>query len=210
MSAGLRLMVYDRTCLVGNGVPGLTLTWRVGGSLYRRLGRLDACVGAASWDEALQWLAQYGRPEPIAEIQYWGHGKWGAAMLDRNDDLGASSLSPGHLHYESLRAIRDRLVPGGAALWWFRTCSTFGNQRGHEFAKAWSTFFGCRVAGHTYVIGPFQSGLHTLAPGEMPSWPVTEGVPPSVGGASPTRALWSGRKAPNTITFLHGRIPDGY
>ena len=26
----------------------------------------------------------------------------------------------------------------------------------------------------------------------------------------PLRAAWSRRREPNTITFLHGRIPDGY
>jgi hypothetical protein len=181
----------------------------VGGWLYGRLGRLDAWFGAATWDEALQWLAWHGQPEPIAEIQYWGHGKWGAAMIDRKE-LDASAVLPGHPQYPALRAIRDRLVPGGNALWWFRTCSTFGGPKGHAFAKAWSDFFGSRVAGHTFIIGPFQSGLHTLEPGKSPSWPVEEGVPPNVGGAAATRALWSGRKAPNTITFLHGRIPDGY
>ena len=36
---------------------------------------------------------------------------------------------------------------------------------GHDFARAWTDFFGSRAAGHTFIIGYWQSGLHTLAPG---------------------------------------------
>jgi hypothetical protein len=203
---GLRLMIYDRTCMTGNGVPGLTLSWRVGGWLYGRLGRLDSWSGAATWEEALNWLATVGRPDPIAEIQYWGHGQWGEVLLD-HQSLDATAVAPPNPHCEALGAIRDRLIPGGDALWWFRTCSTFGTVRGHAFARAWSRFFGCRVAGHTFVIGPFQSGLHTLRPGAKPGWPVDEGVPAPVNGVPATRALWSARSAPNTISCLQGRIP---
>ncbi|MET0405724.1 MAG: hypothetical protein ABW123_25110, partial [Cystobacter sp.] len=86
---------------------------------------------------------------------------------------------------------------------------TFGTARGHAFARAWTRFFGCRAAGHTYVIGPWQSGLHSLGPGEEPTWSVAEGLPPD-GGDTARTARMSGRREPNTITCLHGEIPPGF
>jgi hypothetical protein len=59
------------------------------------------------------------------------------------------------------------------------------------------------------VIGPYQSGLHTIEPGETPGWPVEEGLIEGTADA-PRRARWSTRGEPNTITCFHGRIPAGY
>jgi hypothetical protein len=70
-------------------------------------------------------------------------------------------------------------------------------------------FFGCRVAGHTYTIGYWQSGLHSLVPGALPDWPLDEGL---AAGAPrmPTRSLASSPDAPHTISCLVGEIPDGW
>jgi hypothetical protein len=105
--------------------------------------------------------------------------------------------------------VRDRMLPADQGLWWFRTCETFGARAGHRFAGAFSDFLGCRAAGHTYIIGHWQSGLHSLGPGEEPGWPDDEAL---VDGTpdDPERASWSTRSAPNTITFLHGQVPAGY
>jgi len=205
---GSRLMVYDRTCGGRWGLPGLTASWRAGSVLYRGLGRLDDWRGVASWPEALDWLLARSQDEPIAEIQYWGHGTWGCVLIDRKP-LDVRALVPGHPWHERLAALRDRLVPGGDALWWFRTCETFGTARGHAFARAWTRFFGCRAAGHTYTIGPWQSGLHSLRPGEVPSWSVEEGIQPGSDPARPT-SLGSGPREPHTISCLGGRVPSGY
>ncbi len=207
-TAGLRLMVYDRTCGGPWGLPGLTFSWRVGGVLYRALGRIDDWKGVASWPEALDWLLARSREERIAEIQYWGHGNWGCVLINRVA-LDVRAIEPGHPLQSRLAALRERLVPGGDALWWFRTCETFGTERGHTFARAWTRFFDCRAAGHTYVIGPWQSGLHSLGPGEEPHWSREEGLPP-VARKGPRRALWSWPHVPNTITCLHGRVPPGF
>jgi hypothetical protein len=123
--------------------------------------------------------------------------------------LDRSALEEGHPLHRSLCAIRQRLVPGGEALWWFRTCEAFGAQAGHDFARAWTEFFGCRAAGHTYIIAFFQSGLHSLAPGQEPGWPEEEGLLRGTPD-EPLEARWSSPGAPNTITCLHGRIPDRF
>ncbi len=202
----LRLMIYDDTCRGAPGLPGLTHSWWAGARLYRALGRLDAWKGVRTWQEGLEWLAAFSPEHSIAEIQFWGHGKWGGAFVDRRP-LDASALSPGHALHPLLRAVRDRLAPN--ALWWFRTCETFGAAAGHRFARAWTDFFGCRAAGHTFIIGPWQSGLHSLSPGEAPGWSVTEGLKEGTPDA-PGRARWSHPFAPNTITCFHGALPDGF
>ncbi len=201
-------MVYDRTCRGRAILPGLSHAWASGGALYRGLGRLDAYRGVGSWDEALAWLAAYSPGRRIAEIQYWGHGKWGAARVG-DQALDRAALRPTHTLRQGLDRVAARLRPGAGGLFWFRTCETFGGEPGHEFAEAFTNVMGCRTAGHTYIIGHFQSGLHSLLPGDRPTWRTDEAI---IAGTprDPLRAAWSRRREPNTITFLHGRIPDGY
>ena len=191
----MRVIVYDRTCVTKRG--WLTPAWAAGSRLYRALGRIDATLGVASWDEALAWID--AQTEAIDELQYWGHGKWGCALVD-NELLDASGLP-------RLAGLRERLAPG--ALVWFRTCETFGARRGHDFAQRLADYLGARVAGHTYVIGFHQSGLHGLAPGMRPDWPVDEGLAKG-SPDEPERARWSTPFRPRTITCLHGRVPESW
>lgn len=204
----LRLMVYDRTCRGRPLLPGLSHAWATGGLLYRALGRIDACRGVSSWDEALTWLGEVARDRPIAEIQYWGHGRWGSPRVAQQV-LDRDALAPTAPLRAGLDRVAARMLPGDRGLFWFRNCEVFGAERGHAFAEAFAETIGCRTAGHTYIIGHWQSGLHTLLPGARPNWPtdeaLLEGTP-----AEPRRAAWSRAGAPNTITFLHGRIPAGY
>ena len=200
----LRLMLYDDTCRGRRFLPGLTHSWIVGGFLYRLLGRIDRVFGARSWAEGLQWLASVEEHRPVAEIQFWGHGKWGRAKI-ADDVLDVGALRSEHPYYSTLAAIGDRLV-GPQALWWFRTCETFGCEVGHEFARQWTQFFDCRAAGHTYIIGPWQSGLHVLGPGEEPDWSLQEGLAQGT-PKDPKKALWSRPGELNTITCLHNGHP---
>ncbi|MCB9748440.1 MAG: hypothetical protein H6713_00395 [Myxococcales bacterium] len=202
-------MVYDRTCRGRALLPGLTHAWWSGGVLYRTMRRFDAWYGARTWEEALTWLGRVGERAPLAEIQFWGHGKWGLARVDR-EALDLSALTRDHRHHAALRKIREGMVTGGRGLWWFRTCETLGAVPGQTFAQAWSEFFDARVAGHTYIIGPWQSGLHSLAPGEAPTWSADEGLAPGEDPAAPRQALWSRRRHPNTIHCLNNVIPSGY
>lgn len=204
MPDGLRLMVYDRTCR-GAGWPriGLSHAWRAGASLYSGLGRLDRWRGVSSWQEALAWLVSVDEPRPVGEVQFWGHGKWGLARVG-DEPLDRSCLDAGHLLGSRLAALRRRLVPG--ALWWFRTCETLGAAAGQDFARALSDVLGATVAGHTFVIGFYQSGLHRLRPGETPGWSPAEGLRRGT-PVAPEEALSSSPLAPNTITCLRGSIP---
>jgi hypothetical protein len=197
----LRLMLFDRTCRGGRFTPGLSHAWAVGGKLYHRLGRIDAWYGAASWAEGLDWLLEASRGHQIAEIQFWGHGEWGGLWIEE-DLLTITALEPSHVHHQRLAAIKERLLPDGKSLWWFRSCDVFGTRTGHDFARAWTRFFNARAAGHTYTINILQSGLHVLEPGAEPTWSVSEGVVPGLDHASPSKI-----RAPRTITCLHNTIP---
>jgi len=197
-------MIYDRTC---TGRPvGLTHSWIVGGLLYGGLGRLDAWSGASTWMEALDWLGRFQPDRTIGEIQYWGHGNWGHARIDK-EKLDVDALAEGHPLRPSLERIRERMAP--EAGWWFRTCDTFGSTRGQTFARRWTDFFGRPAAGFTHVIGPWQSGLHRLRPGHEPHWSPSEGLSAGTPDA-PGKSTWSRPWLPNTISCMSGTVPRGW
>jgi hypothetical protein len=198
----LRILVFDATQLAKKP-PGLGLSWRAGSVLYRALGRIDASFPARDWTNAFDWLARVAPDRPIGEVQYWGHGKWGRALIDR-DVLDRRALNPTHHLHAGLQALRARLT--NDALIWFRTCETLGANAGHDFTSALADFTGARVAGHTYEIAFFQSGLHVLAPGMRPHWSADEGIARGTAHA-PERSRSSHPDEPNTITCFTGAIP---
>lgn len=199
---GLRLLVYDATCK-GTWAPGLSAAWSAGATLYRGLGRVDAARGVASWGEALDFLTSHAPARPLDEVQFWGHGRFGCVFVGK-ERLGEAELGSS-AHGRALDALADRLGRSRRdPLVWLRTCEAFGGPSGHAFARALSRRLGCRVAGHTHVIGVVQSGLVTLAPGEEPAWPASMGLGP-LGEGGP--GLASSPAEPNTVHFLTGRLP---
>ncbi|MEZ4438017.1 MAG: hypothetical protein R3B72_02955 [Polyangiaceae bacterium] len=203
----LDVMVFDATCTARRPSVGLSDAWWAGGRLYDALGRIEHHHGARSWGDALAWLAEVEPSRPLGRIQYWGHGRWGRALLG-GEGLGIEALAPQHPHHRALARIRERLDPEAGALW-FRTCELFGARAGQDFARRWADFFARPVAGHTYIIGFWQSGLHRLAPGEIPTWSPDEGL--LRGDADdPKEARWSRPWLPNTISCLRGSIPAGW
>jgi hypothetical protein len=201
----LRLVIYDATQR-SRPPRALGLSWQYGTRLYRALGRIDGAFGACSFTEAFAWLLSHESSRAIGELQFWGHGKWGGVFIDR-EPLDRSLLLSGHRHHSAFNAFRERLSPD--ALIWFRTCETLGARSGRDFAAALGDATGARVAGHTFVIGFYQSGLHCLRPGESPRWSDTEGLARG-SAARPEAALSSSPTAPNTITCLAGTIPAGF
>jgi hypothetical protein len=198
----LRLVVFDATQL-SRPPRALGASWHAGAFLYRSMGHVDATYGARSVTDALDWAIRTAKHRPIAELQYWGHGKWGRILVDR-EPLDRSALLSNHALRPKLEAFRERLSPN--ALLWFRTCETLGARAGQDFAAALGDFTGASIAGHTYVIGYFQSGLHRLAPGMSPTWSKEEGL--ADGSADePRSALGSGPLEPNTVTCFTHRIP---
>lgn len=202
MSRPLKLVVFDAT-QIHRAPRALGYSWRAGVRLYRALGWIDRAYAATSFAGALEWLAKVESARRVCELQFWGHGKWGRALIDR-ESLDRSALAEGHALRPGIEALRARLTDD--ALIWFRTCETLGAHAGHDFASALSDFTGARIAGHTYVIGYYQSGLHALSPGMRPAWEPSEGL--ALGSAEePRAALRSSPSAPNTITCLTSAIP---
>ena len=199
---GIRVLIWDDT----EGRP-VGWTWDVGAPIYKLIGRFDLIINGRSWETALDILVTelVERGTWLRDLRFWGHGNWGRAYL-RGGALTSRSLTPeGRLfpHLESLaRFVRPE------SLIWFRTCSSFGNVMGRAFAKALAAFFQCTVAGHTYNIGFWHSGLHTLRPLEDPSWSEAEGTVMDEKGTRQT--TWSAWGRPNTVTFVRGSIPKGW
>src|SRR5262249_25761420 len=160
-------------------------SWQYGSHLYRGLGRVDATFGATSFADAFRWLATHEPSRPISELQFWGHGKWGRIFVE-GESLDRGVGRGGHAPHAGVRGAPERLSDD--ALLWFRTCEAFGASAGHDFAAALADATGARVAGHTFIIGFLQSGLHLLCPGERPSWSRTEGLAAGTADA-PERAL---------------------
>ncbi|MEM6368297.1 MAG: hypothetical protein AAGD10_04520 [Myxococcota bacterium] len=192
----LSVVIFDQTCREIGGVLGLSSVWSTGAALFRTNGRFDAVHGVASWHQAFAWLAAL--PEPLAEVQFWGHGTWGAARVG-TERFDASSLEPGHVHHPDLSRLKQRFIPGG--LFWFRTCQTLGRAEGKAFAQRLSRFLDVRVAGHTGVIAWAHSGLHCVGPDAPAAWEDDEGVRPD------GRPRWSQLHHPRTIPFWRQRLP---
>ena len=161
--------------------------WAAGARLYRALAWIDAFHGAHTWDDAIAWAARH----ELDELQYWGHGKWGTVLC------GGEQIDAATTH---------RFAPLRVRLLWLRTCESFGARAGHAFAAKLADQLGARVAGHTFIIGFRQSGLHALAPGATPTWPVDEGLAAGTPEA-PERARWSSWRAPRTVHALEPRLP---
>jgi hypothetical protein len=217
-TSGLRLMVFDTTDVKRSfklpGVDadvspievdiGLSHSWFAGGALYRSMRRLDQYKGFDSWAATFEWLNTVGEGYKIAQIQYWGHGSPGRVLMNRK------ALNQGSFfgeHAAALRKLASRLTP--ESLVWFRTCSTFAGDPGRRFAQVWSQALGCQVAAHTHLVGFWQSGLHSIAPGDLPHWPAAEGIEAGT-AAEPTKLKWSAPWIPNTITCLGGSVPKGW
>lgn len=217
----MRLMIYDETDVTSNlrrlkasgswplgvslldfNVPvGLSHSWFVGGQVYRALRRVDVCKGFRAWHLALEWLAGHDK---VTEIQYWGHGSPGCVWMDGTALRADAFAGP---YAEILKKVAARLAPG--ALVWFRTCATFGADAGQLFARKWAQGLGCRVAGHTHNIGPWQSGLHSLRPGQVPDWMPGEGI--AKGDATrPVKMKGSSCFLPHTLNCLRGEVPSDW
>ncbi len=203
----MRVVLYDDTCRqefsLGPLRLGLTHSWIWGASLFKSLGRVDRYAGVKTWAEAFDFLKECGQNSTISSLEYWGHGKWGEVRVGC-ERLRISSFEESHPHYNGLLALQ-RCLSAESTLW-FRTCETFGGDLGHAFAQRAADFFNCRVAGHTHIIGPVQSGFCMLEPGQEPYWHREQGICEGT-AKSPQKALWSTFREPMTLTCL-GKLPQ--
>lgn len=224
MFGRLRLVVWDATDVRKPGAPvvpritrredgtaqgsgGLALFWAAGTWMHRYGMHADASLGAKNWSEALRWATQFARSRnaKIAELQAWGHGGFGfmgmgGSRLDRDVLSQSSPLAA------DLDAFRSVLTDD--ALVWLRCCSAFGAKPGRAFAPALADRLRARVAGHTFIIGVWQSGTHSLTPGGEVGWSVDEGVERAPDGRIFPRE--SSMRAPRTVSCMRLGLPPGW
>ncbi len=202
----LRVVIYDATDVVSASRPGLSPVWALGAKLYHRLGRSTHTVAATGLDQVLSWFSALPPHARVADVQWWSHGKWGNAQLG-GQHLDERALLRGSPYAAGIDALVRRMAP--SSLFWLRTCESFGASAGQRFARALADRMDCRVAGHTYVIGLWQSGLHSLSPGQHAHWSAEEGL---VDGTAqqPKRARMSMPLSPHTIHCLKSSIPEGW
>lgn len=203
----LRVMLYDSTTLKDGIHPedALAMSWRLGATLYRLRDDIDYHFGVTDWNEAFDWLIDLAQKNTIGEIQFWCHGSPGRVWLGKNQ-FNTSLLQDATIR-QKLLTLRSSFSSN--TLIWFRTCGTFAGESGQKFAKELANFLGCVVAGHTHIIGPFQSGLHTLKYGQEPNWSTEEGLIKDTSGHV-TGVVKSSPWKKHTITCLRGSIPKGW
>lgn len=187
----MRVTIYDKNPGPGFGQWFLKTSWLVGCWLQKIFRQVDAYYGAESWDAAVSWLE--AQPEKFTSIQYWGHGSPGTVWL-------ADKSIP----YGALLTIKNKLT--SSTIIWFRCCSVFQGKRGFEFAKTLADSMNCTIAAHTYVVGLWQSGLHTHQPCTNISWTLEEGTTLKNKWWPEYLRPW----LPNTIFCLATRIPSGW
>lgn len=194
----LDIMLYDASDWAGEQ---LRFSWITGGAFYKMFRGVEHHSGFHSWEEALRWVLEVEPEKKINSLQFWGHGSPGRVWIN-GDFLSARSLLASSTHRELLLKLKNRLT--NESLVWFRCCNLFAGREGQLFANTFSKFMDCTIASHTYIIGPWQSGLHTIKPDQQPYWPVDEGF------GSDNEKLWSMPWSPNTIFCLTGKIPEGW
>lgn len=198
----LDIMFYDSSDWAGEQ---LRMSWVTGGLFYRLFRGVEQTRGFDNWLEALKWLAEVEPDKKINSIQFWGHGSPGRVWIN-GEFLSIRSLIASSKHRYLLLNLKERLTPESVI--WFRSCNVFSAKEGHIFATAFSQFMGCKIAAHTFIVGPWQSGLHTINPGEQPNWSREEGLKKKADGT--VEKLWSMPWSPKTIFCLTGKIPKGW
>ena len=97
--AGLRLMIYDRSCRGFPVLPGLSHAWWAGAQLYRSLGRLHAYRGVDTWEQALEWLVGPHAIRPVLATKCYGchastlRSPMGGLVLDTKAGLAKGGVT---------------------------------------------------------------------------------------------------------------------
>lgn len=198
----LDIMIYDSSDWAGKQ---LRLSWITGGKFYKMFRGIEHHQGFDNWPEALKWICTIEPDKKINSVQFWGHGTPGRVWMN-GDYLSARSILKKSEHHESLLMLKDRMDED--SVFWFRSCNVFAGQEGHLFGMTISKMLECRIAAHTYIVGPWQGGLHTIGPDEKPFWSIEEGLKKKKDGTY--KPLWSMPWTKNTLFCLTGKIPKGW
>ena len=160
-SWGARVLLVDATAY-----DPLRLTWRVG-HLIISPQRFTHRLYVHSWDEAMDRLCDIAQREKLSELQFWGHGSSGRALIG-TDALDTTYLqtSACFQRWVSLQPFHSIPTP----LIWFRTCDTMKGEAGRLFSAKLAHLLRCRVAGYTQYIHVIQRGLVVMWRDRPPQW----------------------------------------
>lgn len=198
----LDVMIYDASDWAGKE---LRFSWVTGGLFYRLFKSIDEVRGCFDWTEALRFLTSVQKGRKIKTVQFWGHGTPGHVWINGRT-LSIRSLLASSYHRELLLKLKDRLDSDSVI--WFRACNVAATSEGQLFMQSLANLLGCRIAAHTFIVHPWQGGLHTIGPGEEPDWPIDEGVRVKKDGS--LEMLWTKPWSPNTVFCLTSEIPEGW
>lgn len=193
----LDIMFYDSSDWAGEE---LRFSWITGGKFYKLFRSVEHHDGFDSWIKALNWINSVEPDKKINSLQFWGHGSPGRVWIN-GEYLSARSVLASSEHRAHLNNLKNRLTKD--SLVWFRSCNVFSGKEGKLFAKVMATALDCKIASHTFIVGPWQSGLHSISPGQEPYWGDEEGMKDG-------EKLWSMPWSPNTIFCLTGKVPKGW
>lgn len=183
----MKIMVYDDA-----ERSYLRASWMLGALLYRARSVFDLVIPARSWEEAIGALYS-AAPKTVDRLQFWGHGSPAAPYI-------ASQRAPTQDLIDVLRSQ----MRGPRSIAWFRACNIATGDHGRTWCGHLAQAAGCRIAAHTFIVGPLQSGLRVALPDTAPTWSTTEGVNPDGSFA------WSRWRAPRTVTMLTTDVPEGW
>ena len=198
----LDIMFYDNSSWAGDH---LRFSWLTGGVFYKYFKSVEENSGFEDWESALKWLNYVQPNKKIKTIQFWGHGTPGRVWIN-GECLSVRSFLASSPERYLLSKLKERLTPDSTV--WFRCCNLFAGKEGKLFAKSLANFLNCRVAGHTFIVHGWQGGLHTVKPGQDPSWSESEGIKIKKDGSK--EMLWTAPWSPNTIFCLTNEIPEGW
>ena len=198
----LDIMIYDSSDWAGKE---LRFSWITGGKFYKLFHSVEHNAGFDNWIDAIDWILSVEPDRKINSIQYWGHGSQGKVWMNGSNINVRSFVDSSELN-KKLILLKKRLTPESVI--WFRCCNVFAGNEGKYFSIISSQFFECKIAAHTFIVGPWQSGLHTISPGSRPTWPINEGLEIQDDGT--IKKLWSTPWAPNTVFCLSNKIPEDW
>lgn len=179
-----KLIIFDKSegTLVG-------LSWKLGSRIFKS--HFTHTLAASSWQEVIDYFHRLPEGTRFNEVQFWGHGAPGKALVggEPAGDAVWLSMRP-YLHDLSIV--------------WLRVCSFAQGVRGSNAMCRVAGLLECRVIAHTHIIGNWasHSGTQGIRPGEVPQWAEADGVGDD--GKFLTSAPW----LPRTVAAARMDPPD--
>ena len=101
---GHSVLVYDAACRGPGPTRWLGRAFAIGRHTHALARPWDLVVPARTWSDAIDGVLAGCEHAGIADLQYWGHGKWGRVLIGA-DSLDGDAISPGGPMHDRLSLI---------------------------------------------------------------------------------------------------------